>query len=100
MNLLAKDIFEGTILTQVTNAARWFRENHAPNALLRTKEINMPPMPCDVRWGTQHDLLCWYNSNWAALLEIGARLLRPNDPLRISMENIQVRQAFGMPTPL
>ena len=50
LNLLAKEVLNGSTLVQIIMVARFVRETHKDLGELRRRDIPLPPMPGDTRW--------------------------------------------------
>lgn len=93
LNLAAKDIAEdSTIIEKVTLVLKWFRNNHKAHAALRAKRMDVPPTACDTRWSSNFKLVEYYNRHWGSLADICSTILRPGEPVRVHLENTQIRR--------
>ena len=70
MNLLSKDLAPSSIISKVTEIAKFFRNTHQPRAWLLGEGSKKPPMPSLVRWNSCVNVLQWYSDEWVKIKKI------------------------------
>lgn len=71
LNLLGEDITIRTIMSQIIEVNKYFRNHHIPNSLLTNCNGSVKPtIPCATRWNSQLDCLRSYVTNRPHLCSI------------------------------
>ena len=68
--MVAKDLVPNSVVSKVTEVAKFFRNCHLPQSWLQELGANRAPMPSLVRWNSVEKLLSWYIEEWQKLRRV------------------------------
>lgn len=72
LNLVETDVTPRTVLAQVVEVQKFFRNHHQPHGWLKEKGGRMPQIPNTTRWNSQNDCVKTFVENFHLYLQISA----------------------------
>ena len=94
LNLVAKDLVPNSVVSKVTEVAKFFRNCHLPQSWLQELGANRAPMPSLVRWNSVEKLLSWYIEEWQKLKD-ALKCLKPVSVALNKMQSDSIEIATG-----
>lgn len=79
LNLVYSEIIPNTLIKQIVEIQKFFRNHHQPHAWLKEKNGLMPQLPCETRWNSHNACLNSFISNYSLYAQIKLEHLTNGD---------------------